>query len=298
MYSTSHDDLLEFHGMSSDSSATPNVQKRIGEGQPCPGQPTPLTENSRPTNLFPGKPYLSALHSLQSSYPAFKSFLRKLGNENDEGRTVVREHYNADHGRGPGRCFCLIFDDEKVSLLPGYEAGFKTPERLEQYLQSKSAEQSRNEDKKCRLFILEDMEPAYVEALGHHLGVDPLVFSEQMNTWNYNDSWSIGARGLPSLHAPEQSFTLRYYELRSLKKPQSIDALTLQMTFAVNRRRYERWRDVDVPSSGKPDRRHGFVRRAVSFWTSQQPAPEGEKEAAKKTREALGWDGKCYETDS
>jgi hypothetical protein len=184
-----------------------------------------------------------------------------------------------------------VFGDDQVSLLPGYEAGFVTPERLEEYLTDKSAEQSRNVDKQRRLFILEDMEPAYVEVLGHHLGVDPLVFSEQMNTWNYNDSWSVGARGLPSLITPEQSFTLRYYELRTLKKPQSIDALTLQMTFAVNRRRYERWRDVDVPSAGKPDRRHGFVRRAASFWTSQQPAPVGESDADRTARESLGWDG-------
>ena len=48
------------------------------------------------------------------------------------------------------------------------------------------------------MFILEDMEPDYVDALGHHLGVDPLVFSEHMNTWNFTDSWSIPHRGLPS----------------------------------------------------------------------------------------------------
>jgi hypothetical protein len=176
-------------------------------------------------------------------------------------------------------------------LLPGYEKGFTSPEHLQTYLKSETSEKSRNHDKIRRLFLLEDMEPDYVETLGHYLGVDPLVFSEQMNTWNYTDSWSIQHRGLPSLHAPEQSFTLRYYELRTLKVPMSIDALTLQMTFAVNRRRYERWRDIDVPSAGKPDRRHGFVRRAVSFWTSQEQAPEEEKPDEKTIREALGWDG-------
>ena len=255
---------------------------------------TPQTINVEgPTNPFIEKPYLSKLFSLQRSYPALKSFLRKLSNENDEGRKVVNKHYTKEHGRSPGRCFCLVFEKDGVTLLPGYENGFRDAAELQTYLSSEDgrAEKSRSDGKR-RLFLLEDMEPGYVEALGYHLGVDPLVFSEQMNTWNYADSWSIQNRGLPSMHNPQRSFTLRYYELRTLKKPMSIDRLTLQMTFAVNRRRYERWRDVDVPSAGKPDRRHGFVRRAVSFWTSQEPAPESEIEADKTKRLERGWDGK------
>ena len=34
-----------------------------------------------------------------------------------------------------------------------------------------------------RLFILEDLEPKFVDRLGEHLDVDPLIFSSQMNTW-------------------------------------------------------------------------------------------------------------------
>jgi len=139
-----------------------------------------------------------------------------------------------------------------------------------------------------RLFILEDLTPGYIDTLGHHLGVDPLVFSEQMNTWNFTDSWSIPHRGLPSLSRPEESFTLRYYEIRTLFDEDSIDVLTLQHTFAVNRRRYERWRDIDVPSAGEPDRRHAFVRRCASFWTSQFSAKMGNVAA----NEEAGWDGK------
>jgi hypothetical protein len=114
--------------------------------------------------------------------------------------------------------------------------------------------------------------------------VDPLVFSEQMNTWNFTDSWSIPHRGLPSMSIPGQSFTLRYYELRTLLDPKSVDVLSLQTPLAVNRRRYERWRDIDIPSLGKPDRRHAFVRRCASFWTSQNSLPDG-------TPDGLGWDG-------
>ena len=243
-----------------------------------------------PKNHFVGKPYLTRLFALQNSYPPLKGFLNKLGNVEEQGRKVVTKHYQEEHDRKPGKCYCLIFGEDKVSLLPGHEEGFKDAEALDAYLKEKTAKASQDA-KNRRLFILEDMEPGFVEALGNHLGVDPLVFSEQMNSWNFTDSWSIPNRTLPSMLVPESSFTLRYYELRSLKKPSSIDALTLQMTFAINRRRYERWRDVDVPSSGKPDRRHGFVRRAASFWTSQPPVPDVETETERKAREELGWDG-------
>jgi hypothetical protein len=230
---------------------------------------------------FERKPYLQCLESLHGAFPALKSFLEKLANEDEPGREAVKTHYHQAHQRVPGRCVCLNFEDDKVSILR--EGGFESPAALRTYLENNPATESRA-NKQRRLFILEDMEPDYVDALGHHLGVDPLVFSEQMNTWNFTDSWSIPYRGLPSMSVPAQSFTLRYYELRTLYEAKSINKLSLQMSFAINRRRYERWRDIDVPSAGKPDRRHAFVRRCASFWTSQDPMDKGGN--------GLGWDGK------
>ncbi|KAH7089091.1 hypothetical protein FB567DRAFT_324496 [Paraphoma chrysanthemicola] len=218
---------------------------------------------------FDEKPYLQCLETLDDAFPALTSFLEKLANETEPGRKAVRSHYRETRALGPGRCYCLVFDDDKVSAVG--ESGFKDPADLRTYLENHPATSSR-ENGNRRLFILEDMEPDYVDALGHHLGVDPLVFSEQMNTWNFTDSWSIPHRGLPSMSIPEQSFTLRYYELRTLFDPKSIDVLSMQTSFAINRRRYERWRDIDVPSAGRPDRRHAFVRRCASFWTSQNTA--------------------------
>ncbi|CAN9258196.1 unnamed protein product [Alternaria alternata] len=178
---------------------------------------------------FKDKPYLQCLETLEDAFPALKSFLEKLANEEEPGRKAVNSHYQTKHGRVPGRCCCLEFKDDNVSVVE--EGVFESPSALRAYLKKKSATQSRIE-KHRRLFILEDMEPDYVDALGHHLGVDPLVFSEQMNTWNFTDSWSIPHRGLPSMSIPEQSFTLRYYELRTLLEPKSVDVLSLQ-TIAV-----------------------------------------------------------------
>lgn len=188
---------------------------------------------AEPHQRFKNKPCLRCLETLEDAFPALKSFLEKLANEEEPGRKAVNSHYQAKHGRAPGRCYCLEFKDDPVSVVE--EGVFESPSTLRAYLKKKSATESRIE-KHRRLFILEDMEPDYVDALGHHLGVDPLVFSEQMNTWNFTDSWSIPHRGLPSMSIPEQSFTLRYYELRTLLEPKSVDVLSLQTSFAVNRR--------------------------------------------------------------
>ncbi|KAI4650657.1 hypothetical protein J4E93_003014 [Alternaria ventricosa] len=237
-------------------------------------------QRTSPSPRFEGKPYLQCLDTLEDAFPALKSFLEKLANEGEAGRKAVRQHYEKEHQRTPGRCYCLEF--KAKSVVEVEKGGFESAAALREYLKKKPANKSREERHK-RLFILEDMEPDYVDALGHHLGVDPLVFSEQMNTWNFTDSWSIPHRGLPSMSVPGQSFTLRYYELRTLLYPDKIDVLSLQTSFAVNRRRYERWKDIDIPSLGKPDRRHAFVRRCASFWTSQNFLPDGKTDG-------LGWD--------
>ncbi|KAI4618922.1 hypothetical protein J4E83_005873 [Alternaria metachromatica] len=151
-----------------------------------------------PPPRFEGKPYLQCLDTLEDAFPALKSFLEKLANEGEAGRQAVRQHYEKEHQRTPGRCYCLEF--KAKSVVEVEKGGFKSAAALREYLKEKPANKSREERHK-RLFILEDMEPDYVDALGHHLGVDPLVFSEQMNTWNFTDSWSIPHRGLPSMSA-------------------------------------------------------------------------------------------------
>jgi hypothetical protein len=237
--------------------------------------------NSEANAGFQDRRYLQRIQSLDHAFPALKSFLGKIQNV-DAGRQIVRSYYQDNYNRVPGRCYGLQFETDKVSSLEGYPDGFASPQALEQYLSDHPATVSR-ENNKCRLFILEDMEPDYVNALGHHLGVDPLVFCEQMNTWNFTDSNSIPYRGLPSLTQPKHSFTMRYYEIRTLGDPGSVDPLNFQMTFAVNRRKYERWRDIDLSPDGSSDSGNAFIRRCTSFWTSQGRVAD---------RKSEGWDGK------
>lgn len=204
-------------------------------------------------------PYLSRVKRLQYDYPALKSFLDKLLNTKDEGRVVMEEEFRRRDRRTPGRCCVLEYGDTDVNPIE-----FKSAEDVQNYLLKTPA----TGQPQRRLFVLEDLELEYVEVLGHFLGVDPLVFAEQMNTWNYCDVHSIAHRPLPSLTRPDKSFTTRYYELRTLPPDhEGLKVLGCYMTFAVNRRLYQPWRDIDGPSI-KSDRRVRFIRRYYSFWTS------------------------------
>jgi hypothetical protein len=112
--------------------------------------------------------YLQRLRSIERAFPPLKSFLGKIKNV-DIPRKIVQDFYEV-HDRSPGRCYGLQFEADKVSLLQGYPHGFESPQALSQYLEHHPAESSRISNKR-RLFILEDMEPDYVSALGEHLGV-------------------------------------------------------------------------------------------------------------------------------
>ena len=223
-------------------------------------------------------PYLRRVQRLKNSYPALNSFLDKLLKPKDEGSIAVENAYMERYGRPPGRCCVLEFQTDQV--LPQV---FGSVDELRQYL-NKTTDSTTSAKPLHRLFILEDIQIDYVEALGSSLGVDPLVFAEQMNTWNFTDVKSVGHRALPSLMRPEKAFNLRYYELRALPPRQGLPVYSNKMTFAANRRYYEAWINIDGPSM--PTVQHaGFVRRCASFWTSQN---------MNDLSDTTGWNGKHF----
>jgi hypothetical protein len=130
--------------------------------------------------------YFHRLRKLENAFPALKPFLEKVNNV-DVGRQIVQDFYQQKHELARGRCYCLELKEDHVSIIDGYPNGFGSPQALRTYLENHPAESSRQRNRR-RLFILEDMESNYVDALDYHLGVDPLVFSGQMNTWNFTDS--------------------------------------------------------------------------------------------------------------
>jgi hypothetical protein len=128
--------------------------------------------------------YLKRVKKLAPAFPALRSFLNKIKNH-DQGQKILYDEFEKQHPERPipGRCTLLSFKHESVEAEK-----FFTLFDLEAKLTSE-----RDPDV-CRLWILEDLEQLWVDVLGSHLGVDPLVFSEQMNTWNFTDSVSVPTR--------------------------------------------------------------------------------------------------------
>jgi hypothetical protein len=62
------------------------------------------------------------------------------------------------------------------------ERHFASPQEFSSYLNSS---EHKDGPEQHRLWILEDLDPEWVEVLGGSLGLDPLVLAEQTNTFNF-----------------------------------------------------------------------------------------------------------------
>ena len=87
-------------------------------------------------------PYLRRLESFVNAFPALNSFLEQLLRDNDPGREAVKGHYSREHRGGPGRCYCLTFEERSVWLVN--EEGFKNAATLRTYIEQNPATHSRN----------------------------------------------------------------------------------------------------------------------------------------------------------
>jgi hypothetical protein len=132
--------------------------------------------------------YLQGLLELSIGYPAISGFLKRIGNS--EPHRVVREEYRKQHRSLPGRCALLTFHETRVE-----HQSFTTPSELAACFNEHISE---GDPRPCRLWVLEDLELPWVDVLGGRLGVDPLVFSEQTNTFNFT--------GTERLSFEEQSY--------------------------------------------------------------------------------------------
>lgn len=204
-------------------------------------------------------PYLRRFRKLQKAYPALRPLWEKLANERDEGLRLIAQRHEQCQG-SHSRCAILIFHDDRVERA----VILFTAKTLSDYLAANPSGQSN------RLLILEDTDPRMVDVLGNKLGINPHIFSEQMNTWNFTDSKSVSHRSLPSMAAPDMLFTLRCYESRTMD---GLDACShkdklhyrARMTNAINRRKIEEWRELELKSIAT-DSSHLFIGRCASFW--------------------------------
>jgi hypothetical protein len=119
--------------------------------------------------------YLKGLLELSIGYPAINGFLKRTGDS--EPHRVVREEYKKRYRSIPGRCVLLTFHETRVE-----HQFFATPAELAAFLDEHISERGT---RPCRLWVLEDLELPWVDVLGGRLCMDPLVFSEQTNTFNF-----------------------------------------------------------------------------------------------------------------
>ena len=148
----------------------PHIGETTEAWRPHQPEAFPMTNGSDASDS-----YLQGLLELSIGYPAINGFLKRTGDS--EPRRVVREEYAKRHRSLPGRCVLLTFHETHVE-----HRFFATPDELAAYFDEHTSEGG---PRPCHLWILEDLELPWVDVLGGRLGLDPLVFSEQTNTFNF-----------------------------------------------------------------------------------------------------------------
>lgn len=219
-------------------------------------------------------PYLSQVDKLKFSYPSLGLFISRILNRDEEGRRLVDQYSVDENGqyRPPGRCCVLEFrtSNTRYWVQPIH---LRDVASVQNYLELHSPTHGDPIPDEChhRMYILEDLAPEYVELLGRHLRVDPVVLASQMNSWRFLNTGTIAQRTLPSLADPKQSFTLRYPELRCFD--QIMDDWL--WTFAANRRKIDPW--YPIPGGRvKLNDELALVRRCLSFWVDNpHPGADG-----------------------
>ncbi|XTI91803.1 hypothetical protein V2W45_1248686 [Cenococcum geophilum] len=207
-------------------------------------------------------PYLSQVDKLKFSYPALGVLAHRLLNKKEEGRQIVDRYGVDQNGNPPGRCCALEFRTSTTDAWVRKEY-LNDEASLRKYLEKHSpiAGDPVDDDCKHRLYILEDLAPEYVDLLGKHLHIDPLVFASQINSWRFLNTGTVGQRTLPSLNNPWKSFSVRYPELRSFREILN----DWRWTFAINRRKIDPWFPVEGGRVNMTDE-VALVRRCASFW--------------------------------
>jgi hypothetical protein len=200
--------------------------------------------------------YLDRIKSLNSRYPALRQFLRDWGRF-DAVNLLPRS--SSLPQRPWGRVGVLEF-------ISGQTPRFKDLGGNLTALREYVAAGIRPHAAACqhRLFLLEDLDPDYVEIIGTALRIDPVVLANHLDSYHFTDNATIPHRTLPSSTDPATSFTLRYYELIEILAEQPLPDLrrNSRRTFARASRQIESWTET-------PKSRIDVIRRNLSFWCDE-----------------------------
>lgn len=209
---------------------------------------------SRPPKLPPTKssdaPYLQLVNDLTYRYPVL-NYLNYF----------IQKRASISAPLYPVRAAVLEFTESQVTRIDfdGLD-GVDAFSKLSRYL-------TANQQCKTRMFLIEDLDPAFIELLGSHLNVDGTVFAHQIRDAHYSGGpWNGHAPKLPSENDPTKSFTLRYYETRYFDDPdmpnfssavQTLGNVSRQIAFGIST-----WNQYKSQAGHV-----GHVRHNTSFWS-------------------------------
>jgi hypothetical protein len=125
-----------------------------------------------------------------------------------------------------------------------------------------------------RLYVLQGLNPEFVELFGNHFDIDPAIFLRHQRTALWEAPHRAGNTPyLASVENPTKSFMIEYCELRyfhedprkpSLRNPADMRHINFSQMPHFSR-------DID---------RVGVMHRKASFWSNRRPIP------------LVGWDGR------
>jgi hypothetical protein len=163
----------------------------------------------------------------------------------------------------PVRVAVLEFQPENVTRID-----FDGIQTLQHYLESSSHDSPQH-----RLYLIEDLDPSYINLLGSYLNVDGTVFASQIRDSHFTGTPFNGhVPKLPSLQDPNDSFTLRYYESRYFHDP-SIQEFSSSIMTCANVVRRQITFGMASYSIGRREELKGYVgqvRRNTSFWSRME----------------------------
>lgn len=195
-------------------------------------------------------PYSDDIVALLNKYPSLNRSDERLDEECPSQQPTC----------GQSRVACIQFLEHPLVS----HRVFETWTDLEIFLSAAPEAGSR------RLFLLEELEPAYVTVLGHRLRVPPTLFSRHRRNalWDFDhDGGNVPP--LPSLNDPSAQFSFQFWELVHFQDPIKDNYL----------RCADNERQIAVTRFDGCFDNVGIVQRKASFWSKPLPSD--------------GWDGKC-----
>jgi hypothetical protein len=199
-------------------------------------------------------PYLSLVNLLTHRYPNL-FYLSDFVNKQLSNPGVY-----------PVRVAVLEFRKNKVTCIDfDSKDGQDGYEKLASYLASEAPSECRH-----RLYLLEDLNPSFIELLGAYLNIDGTVFASQIRDAHFSGGYVNGhAPKLPSFQDPNKSFTLRYYEARYFDDPAMPEFSSSVRTLGNVSRQITFGRGASRKIPGF-DGHVGFIRRNTSFWSRRE----------------------------